>query len=171
MDEARGSSPRISTLRGDEFALGGLIAGEGTFVVTTASRPFRDGTPKLRFVFELRMATRDRALLEKLQATLGYGSVYDSPPRRHHWQPISTLNIASRRAHHAATIPFAEVVLLPCAKRRQFELWRDALISYEAETASHRPKRGRSICSVPGCDKPVRGRMLCRSHYYRATGY
>jgi hypothetical protein len=117
------------------------------------------------------MATRDRPLLEAARAVLGYGSISDAPRRRPEWQPITTFNIASRKAHRAATIPFAERYLRPCAKRDQFELWRDALISYEAETASHRPKRGRSICRIPGCDKPVRGRMLCRSHYYRETGY
>ena len=31
--------------------------------------------------------------------------------------------------------------------------------------------KGLSTCSVEGCDRPVRGRGLCRRHYYRATGY
>lgn len=153
------------------FTLGGLVAGEGTFVVTTAGEPFADGTPKLRFVFEVKMATRDRPLLEALHAFLGCGSVYDRPRRKPHWEPITTFNVVSRESHHAVTIPFGERYLLPCEKRRQFELWRDAMICYEAETEAHRPKRGRSPCSIPGCEKPVRGRMLCRSHYYRATGY
>jgi hypothetical protein len=35
MDEARGSSPRISTLRELSFTIGGLVAAEGSFIVTT----------------------------------------------------------------------------------------------------------------------------------------
>ena len=29
---------------------------------------------------------------------------------------------------------------------------------------------GPSPCAIAGCDKPVRGRGLCRAHYYAATG-
>ena len=116
------------------------------------------------------MASRDRALLEMLRDFIGVGSISDSPAPREGWQPTSTFCVNSILAHHAATIPFAEQFLLPSAKRRQFELWRFALHAYELE---HPTKwgRGRSICRESGCDKPVRGQGLCRSHYYRVTGY
>jgi len=153
------------------FTFGGLVAAEGSFAITKTTEPFADGTPKLRFVFQLEMASRDATLVGALQSFLGTGSIHHRPGRKLHWQPTTTLTIAGRATHHAVTIPFAERFLLPCAKRRQFELWRDALVSYEAMTGGHRPKRGRSICRIAGCEKPVRGRMLCRSHYYRATGY
>lgn len=116
------------------------------------------------------VAARDRPLLVSLQQLLGFGSISDRAPRRPGWQPTSCFRINSIRAHHAATIPFAEQYLLPSAKREQFLRWRDALLAYELE----RPTRwgnGRSVCSEVNCDKPVRGRGLCRSHYYRATGY
>ena len=92
------------------------------------------------------------------------------PPRnpRHLDQVLLTVN--SRRAHFAATIPFMEQYLLPSAKRVQYERWRDALVEHERAHPSKFGK-GPSPCSEPGCDKPVRGRGLCRSHYYRATGY
>jgi hypothetical protein len=116
------------------------------------------------------MASWDRPLVEQLRAALGFGSIHETPPQRAHWQPTSTLTIASGKAHRAATIPFCERYLLPSAKRDQFERWRDGFYAHEAKHRNHMV-RGRSRCSVPGCDKPVRGRMLCRSHYYRATGY
>jgi hypothetical protein len=124
----------------------------------------------LRFVLQVTMARRDEQIVVALRRFLGFGSIHATPPQRAGWQPTSTLTIASRKAHHAATIPFAETFLLPSAKRRQFELWRDALISYEAIRPT-RYGKGPSPCSVPGCGRPVRGRTLCRSHYYRATGY
>ena len=63
-----------------------------------------------------------------------------------------------------------ERYLLPCAKKRQFEQWRADLDSYEALHPT-RWGRGPSPCSEPGCERPVRGRGLCRAHYCRATGH
>jgi LAGLIDADG endonuclease len=152
------------------FTLGGLVAAEGSFFGTRKQPPFADGTPRKHFVFQIAMANRDRPLLEALRMFLGFGSIHDVARRRSHWEPQSVLTIASRKAHHAATIPFAERYLLRCAKRNQFEAWRDALLQYELDRPT-RYGKGPSPCSIPGCGKPVRGRGLCRSHYYRATGY
>jgi len=147
------------------------VAGEGSFVVTRKLPPAADGSVRLRFVFKVTMASRDRALLEQLRDFLGYGSINDQPAPRPAWQPTSTFTIGSLRGHRAATIPFAEeYLLLASAKRRQFESWRAAMDAYEGLKPS-RWGKGRSTCSEPGCDLPVRGRGLCRSHYYRATGY
>jgi len=149
------------------FAFGGLIAGEGSFYASTTGERFRDGSPRRRFVFQLHMARRDRPLLLGLRAVLGFGSISDRPGKGR-GQPTSLLTINSRRAHTTATIPFMETFLLPSAKRHQFEAWRDDLLTYERE---HPRRMGRSICSEPGCVGLVRGRGLCRRHYYRATGW
>jgi hypothetical protein len=146
------------------------VAGEGSFIVTTKQPPFKDGTPRLRFVFQISVAERDRRLLEDLRAVLGFGSIHRRPPGKPGRLPVVVYSIGSVRAHLAATIPFAEKYLLASAKRRQYELWRDALLWWDQQRPS-RYGRGPSPCSEPGCEKPVRGRGLCRSHYYRATGY
>jgi hypothetical protein len=116
------------------------------------------------------MARRDLPLLEAVRSFLGFGAIQHYKRRRDHWQPTSVLKIHSIWAHRRSTIPFAEAYLLPCAKRQQFENWRDRLVAYDL-AHPNRYGKGPSPCSVPGCEKPVRGRMLCRSHYYRATGY
>jgi hypothetical protein len=152
------------------FFLGGLVAGEGSFVVTTAQPPFRDGAPRLRFVFQLSMATRDRLLLEAMQGFLGCGSISDHPPRRAGWEPISAFTVSSRRAHFRSTLPFGDHFMPFSAKRVQFDRWSAALRSYE-ELRPSRWGKGPSPCKIEGCERPVRGRGLCRSHYYRATGY
>jgi len=152
------------------FTLGGFVAGEGSFIATPKRPPFQDGTERWRFVFSVTVATRDRPLLEALRAFLGFGSIRDVPPARAGYEPESSYRVASLRAHHAATIPFAERFVLPSAKRNQFDAWREKLYRQECEHPN-RYGKGASPCSIPGCDKPVRGRMLCRSHYYRATGY
>jgi hypothetical protein len=149
--------------------LAGLVAGEGCFTVTRALPARADGSVRLRFVFTLTMARRDRALLEQLRDRLGCGSIYDAPPQRDGWQPTSTLTISSRKAHVAATVPFMdEFLLAPTHKRVQYNEWRQTLFADEIE---HPRREGRSTCSEHDCERPVRGRGLCRSHYYRATGY
>ena len=166
-----GSSPIASTSPAvSPFTLAGYVAGEGSFVITTRRPAFKDGTPRLRFVFQVSVATRDRPILEDLQTLLGHGSITDSVARNVRWQPISQFCVTSRRAHFAATIPWADAHLLPSAKRDQYELWRDALYSYDVVRPTQYGK-GPSPCSVEGCERPVRGRGLCRRHYYRATGY
>jgi hypothetical protein len=152
------------------FALGGLVAGEGSFVIARGRQTFADGSPRRRFRFELTMAERDRPMVEALRSFLGVGSIRDMPPSREGWLPGVRLTINSHRAHRKVTIPFAEQFLLPCAKRRQFDEWRAELDRYESEHPT-RYGQGPSPCSVPECGRPVRGRGLCRRHYYRATGY
>jgi len=115
------------------------------------------------------MASRDRSLLEELRSLLGFGSITDYERRKANWEPMSALSVNSRRAHVTSTMPFMDAFLLtPTHKRVQYEQWKGSLLAYELE----RPrKKGRSICSEDGCMGFVRGRGLCRSHYYRATGW
>jgi hypothetical protein len=148
--------------------LAGLVAGEGSFSITRG-RPTSEGTATQRFVFDLRMASRDRALLLELREVLGFGSVTDYAARNKRWLPMTALRVHSRKAHVAATIPFMDAYLLaPTQKRLQYDRWKSALLAYEQE---HPRRIGRSTCSEEGCDRLVRGRGLCRAHYYRATGY
>ncbi len=124
-----------------------------------------------RFVFKIGVASRDRPLLLALQALLGgHGSIQDLPPAKDHWQPHSVYSINSRLRIRTVVIPFFNHFLLRSAKRDQFDRWRDEFEDYERAHPTQWGK-GPSTCSEPGCEKPVRGRGLCRSHYYRATGY
>ena len=181
MEEAGGSIPPSSTnpqfatlaeahARAGRF-FGGLVAGEGSFSVVRLPASRVDGSERLRFVFSITMAQRDRALLESLRAFLGTGSLRDAPARRAHWQPTTQLVVNGRRSHRLATIPFALAFLPPTSeKRRQFDRWHSRLTDHDRAHPT-RWGQGPSTCSVPDCHDPVRGRGLCRKHYYRATGY
>jgi hypothetical protein len=148
-----------------------VVAGEGSFWSTAATPALRkDGSPRVRFVFAISMASRDRKLILALREFLGVGALEEIPSPKERWLPQTRLTVGSRLAHRMATIPFADEFLLPCAKREQFERWRAQFEEYERRYPTRRGF-GPSPCSQPGCDKPVRGRGLCRSHYYRATGY
>jgi hypothetical protein len=176
MHEAGGSSPPSSTGADVDrlgFMLGGVVAGEGSFCITRQTKRFvADGSIRKRFVFSVAMATRDRPLLEALHSLLGVGSLRDEPARSSRLQPVTTLTVNSARSHRAALIPFAERYLLPGAKRAQFVRWRAEMDTYwSALLPKQRSGDGRSTCSVEVCDRLVRGRGLCRSHYYRETGW
>ena len=95
------------------FVFGGLVAGEGSFVVTRKSTPYRDGVVRPRLVFCIKTADRDGALVRALHRFLGVGSIrFEQPPKARHQRTI-TLTINSLRQHHAVTIPFADAFLLP----------------------------------------------------------
>jgi hypothetical protein len=64
------------------WALGGFVAGEGTFVNSPLRVNYRDGTVRRRFVFQVTVAARDRAMLEALREQLGFGSIQTKPPGR-----------------------------------------------------------------------------------------
>jgi hypothetical protein len=165
------SAPFHRAWRSIGFTRGGFVAGEGWFGCKRRPEPFvRDGSVRLRFVFGVTIAQRDRPILEALAAFLGHGAIRDKPPGKAHHQPLSELSISSMSVHRAATIPFGRHFLVASPKQRQFDGWVTAMDDYEARRPSQYG-RGPSQCSMPECDLPVRGRSLCRSHYYRATGY
>jgi hypothetical protein len=176
MDEAVGSIPTSSTstlvealhLVGGFF--GGLIAGEGSFLVTSVGSR-ADGTERLRFRLSVRMASWDRPLLEALRRFLGVGSIHDAPPARIGWQPSATYTVGSRRAVEHRVLPFADRYLLrPSQKFQDYTTWRSWFLAYQAQHPS-RWAAGRSTCRIAGCSEPIRGQGLCRRHYYRATGH
>jgi hypothetical protein len=174
MEEAGGSIPPSSTPQVPSFEplgrfFGGLVVGEGSFTSSRALPEFRDGRPRRRFVFSVEMAA-DHPMLELLWCYFGAGSLQALPPRRSGYLATTRFAIASNRRHLTTTIPIAEVHVLHSAKRRQFDAWRDELSAY-LEAHPTRYGRGPSTCRMDGCDRPVRGRGLCRSHYYAETGH
>lgn len=176
MEEVESSILSSSTTKSDgerpasSWSLAGFVAGEGYFSVTRKKPPHRNGDPRLRFVFGVQVARRDLQLLEQLMDTLGCGSIAHRAPARPGRQPTSTLSVSSFLSHRSRVIPFMQRHLPPSHKRHQFELWVQAMDAYELAHPS-RWGKGPSTCRVAGCEKPVRGRGLCRSHYHRETGH
>ena len=176
MEEAGGSIPPSSTLSGlsaaaaaSGFSLAGLVAGEGCFTVSPLP-PRNDGSPRLRFKFMLEMAVRDLVVVTALRDFLGVGSISHLPARQDGWLPTVNYSVSGRRSVRAAVLPFCDRFLVAGAKLRQYLSWRARFTEYEAHFPSNWGA-GPSPCTIAGCDRPVRGRGLCRAHYYRATGY
>jgi len=151
--------------------LAGFVAGEGCFTSTSAGRDRVDGSRRTRFIFAVTVAERDLTLLEAMRTFLGgRGSIRRQDRGNPRWLPVVSYSISSRKAIREVVIPFCDEYLLPSAKRDQFDAWRARFDGYERAHPTQWGQ-GPSSCSVIGCDRPVRGQGLCRSHYYRATGY
>jgi hypothetical protein len=149
--------------------LAGLVAGEGCFTVGTLP-PRVGGSPRLRFRFLVSMADRDLPLLIALRSFIGVGSIQYAAAPRVTWHPTATYSVSGRKGIREAVIPFCDTFLIASAKRTQYLRWRERFSDYEARFPSNWGA-GPSPCAIAGCDRPVRGRGLCRVHYYRETGY
>ena len=174
MEEVAGSIPASSTTPRTSVAelaafFGGLVAGEGCFTSTEIRPPYRDGSRRRRFVFSVEMGD-DHVLLEGFHELLGAGSLCHIAPRRAGYRPTTRLSVSSNRKHLTTTVPFCDEHLLPSAKRTQYLRWRSALVEH-LQAHPTRWGQGPSTCRVEGCPAPVRGRGLCRAHYYAETGW
>ena len=116
------------------------------------------------------MADRDLAAVTALRDFIAVGSVMHRPPQRPNWLPTVTLSVTGRRGIRDSLIPFCDAYLIAGHKRAQYLRWREQFHDYETRFPSNWGA-GPSPCAVAGCDRPVRGRGLCRAHYYEATGY
>jgi hypothetical protein len=90
------------------FMLGGLVAGEGYFGTITTPKRFQDGTPRLRFTFEVTMASRDRPLLEALHVFLSAGRITDVQPKNPKWLLCSTTGSSGSSVYGYAANPIVK---------------------------------------------------------------
>lgn len=163
-------STRVGSTSSVGYMLAGFVAGEGSFSISTTHRLHVDGSPIQKFVFSVQVEACDVGMLDTLREFIGVGSIRVAPSQRPTWEPTAVYTVNSMTAHWQATIPFADTYLLRCAKRGQFDAWRSELEAY-VDRHNARCGRGRSQCMEDGCGRPVRGRGLCRVHYYRVTGW
>lgn len=108
----------------------GFVAGEGCFATSAEGR---------RFAFTVALGAPDGRMCEELQAFFGVGRVYRYARRRSHHEDVVIYSVQARRELSGVVVPFMEVWLPPCRKRRQYEAWRDALDPPAAATRLRRP--------------------------------
>jgi hypothetical protein len=97
--------------------LGGFVAGEGSFILSMASR--RRPTPYAKFVIALR--DDDRPILEEIRDFFGCGTLHS---RIHKGDNPQFRLVVSRAEDLMATIvPFFERYPIRAKKRRDFPIW------------------------------------------------
>lgn len=130
--------------------LGGFVAAEGSFI--------RTGN---RFRFAISLGATDVQMCEFAARLLAVGRVYRYPKRKPHFDDEVLFTVQSIKALVTHIVPFMNDWLPPSKKREQYLEWRRQLLDFWEHDA-----RRRRPCTVDGCDRPQRGKGLCRHHYY-----
>jgi hypothetical protein len=130
-----------------------------------APRACGSGSAPHRFAFAVSLGATDESMCDALRTFLGVGRVRTYPRCKKHYDDEVVFVVRRVRDLIEVVAPFLDEHLRPSFKRRQYDVWRTALVLHWETTA--RRVRG---CSHEGCDEPRRARGLCRRHYYATYG-
>jgi hypothetical protein len=104
----------------DGHFLSGLVAGEGSFVITK-----NKGYKTLKFRLAVEMSIRDKEILYKLKNKIGAGNFCFPTKRKEKWSQHITFSINSYKDIYQRVIPFFETYLLRNThKEKQFNIWK-----------------------------------------------
>jgi hypothetical protein len=134
--------------------IAGFVAGEGTFTGT-----------KRRHTFAVSLGEIDAATCELLRAFFRVGHVYHYPRRKPHYDDEVSFQVCKTEDLVNVIIPFMDEHLPPSFKRQQYEPWRAKVMEFW-DTGMKRRRQ----CTAEGCDRPQKGRGVCRIHYYALYG-
>jgi hypothetical protein len=107
----------------------------------------------------------DASMCEMAQNVLGVGHIRSYTRRHPHFDDETVFAVQSVRDLVAVVVPFLDAHMPPCKKRDQYLVWRHKLIRFW-----NNDMKRRRPCTEDGCDKPQRGRGVCRRHYYVRYG-
>ena len=130
------------------------MAGEGTFTGT-----------KRKHTFAVTLGEVDAGSCELLRSFFGVGYVYHYPRRQPHYDDEVAFQVCKTADLVNVIIPFMDEHLPASYKREQYTEWRAKVINFW----EHDMKRRRP-CTVDDCERPQRGRGVCRIHYYALYG-
>ena len=134
--------------------IAGFVAGEGTFTHNGRN-----------FTFAVALGETDAGACELMHAFFGVGHVYHYPRRQPHYDDEVVFQVRKTGDLVNVIVPFMDEHLPMSYKRIQYLEWRVNVIDYW----EHRMKRRRP-CTVDGCDRPQKGRGVCRPHMYEFYG-
>lgn len=103
------------------YFLAGLIAGEGCFTKKSKLKGFS---------FSIKMADRDKEILEELKKIINAGYIYLYKKRKNLWEDECVFIIQSQIDIHTKLIPFMNKFLLGSFKRKQFLRWKEEFYTY-----------------------------------------
>jgi hypothetical protein len=126
------------------------VAGEGTFTGTNR-----------KHTFAVTLGEVDAGSCELLRTFFGVGHAYHYSRRQPHYDDEVAFQVCKAADLVNVIIPFMDAHLPPSFKREQYTVWRAKVMSYW----DYQMKRRRP-CTVDGCERPQKGRGVCRIHYY-----
>lgn len=105
----------------------GVTAGEGCFVIAKYGRDNPCANHYCRFQIAFR--DDDQAYLKEIQHTLQIGKIHDRPARHRpgcNTQPQVSFHVSAIE-ECVQLVRFFEKYPIPCKKRRDFEIWKEAV--------------------------------------------
>lgn len=108
--------------------VGGFVAAEGCFLHVAPRR----------FAFAIALGATDERLCRWLPAVFGVGTTTLRARRREHYQDEITYRVDSLIDLVEVIVPFMDEHLPPSHKRRQYLVWRTALLDYWEHGARRR---------------------------------
>ena len=108
--------------------ISGLVEGEGCFCIGISKHKTKSLGFDARLMFEIEMIIDDKPLLEALQQSLKCGQIYQLNYERYSWRPHVKFAVKKFEDIQRQIIPFFKKYQLRGKKKRDFDLFCQALI-------------------------------------------
>ncbi len=113
--------------------IAGFIDGEGCFAICIGKHKTLKSKREVVVQFEIELRADDRPILERIQATLDCGRIYDLNYDRYGWVPHVKYRISRREDLVYKLIPFLCKYPLQAKKARNFEIFCRAVEAHAAK--------------------------------------
>ncbi|MFH1226057.1 MAG: LAGLIDADG family homing endonuclease [bacterium] len=102
----------------------GFVDGEGCFSVNLCKHNTLKRRVEIRAQFEIELRIDDKKILERIQAALGCGKIYELDyPRYRQWQPHAKYKVSNIKDLKEKIVPFFERHPLQAKKAESFKLF------------------------------------------------
>lgn len=117
----------------DPQYVAGFIDGEGCFCISVSKHKTLKRRVEVRPEFEIELRADDRPILERIQATLGCGAIYDLNYDRYGWRPHVKYKVSNIRDLTQKVVPFFERHHLQAKKAGSFRVFRTVVAMVAAK--------------------------------------
>src|SRR3989338_869873 len=101
----------------------GFVDGEGCFCVSVSKHKTLKRRLEVRPEFEIEVGADDRPILERIQATLGCGTIYDLNLDRYGWAPHAKYKVSNVKDLRDRIVPFFQEHQLQAKKAAVFRIF------------------------------------------------
>lgn len=102
----------------------GFVDGEGCFCVSVSKHKTLRRRLEVRPEFAIEVRADDRAILERIQATLECGTIYDLSYDRYGWRPHAKYKVSNVKDLITLIIPFFDQHQLQAKKAESFRIFK-----------------------------------------------
>lgn len=127
-DTPSGKGQTYSAKELNPVYIAGFVDGEGCFCLGLSRHATLKRKIDIQPMFEIELREDDREILERIQATIGCGSLYELRYKRYDWAPHAKYKVGSVKDLCNYVIPFFDRYQLQGKKRLVYKLFRKACL-------------------------------------------